>query len=183
MVGVSRTLVTRRRHGITLVSVVLLLSFAFVAEASAHRAYEGWTTVWSNGPNCLNEKVSLDHVTGDEGGKFWTEGSSQKAFLGVNCIVDWTQVPQNFRIRTETLKLTGGTWGICTDTGYIKNASDAAYMILTVHAGGAAPCGAGWYRTKGFSHIYWNGGWRGGTIVISVNERHYLPCAEGATCP
>jgi hypothetical protein len=87
------------------------------------------------------------------------------------------------KIRTTVLKLTDkGTWDLCWDSGTFKNPSEDHYMIMVLQADGRAPCGAGYYRTKGHAYILQNGRWQGGPLVITVNERHYLPCREGAQC-
>lgn len=163
-------------------SVALLLFMG--GTALGNRAYAGWTTMWSVGGRCVKEKVSLDHVTGNVGGKFWTEGQSFQPFLGYGCQGDWYLPTGNWRTRVYVLKQQpNGTWAVCADSGFHFNIQSANYQILTVSAGGTAPCGAGWYKTKGNAAVFFNGVWNGGALQLSDLDRHWLPCNQGATCP
>jgi hypothetical protein len=161
--------------------------------ALAHRAYEGWTAVWSNGPKCAKEKVTLDHFVDNAGhdhtgGVFYTEGHAQKevnigGFID-NCSQDWIFSPGDTRIRVKALKWSSSTgkWALCVDSGFFKNVSDTDRMLEILYAGRSAPCGNGDYITHGNYAVYWNGAWRGGDLEISFNERHHLRCDEAATC-
>jgi hypothetical protein len=176
-----------RRLATVVMSTAIFLASVLVGAAFGHRAYEGWATVWSNGPKCLDEKVSLDHVSGHQGGMFWTELQAEKEYtspgLTINCWSGWIRPPNYLKIRTTALKLSSsGTWNLCWDSGTFRNYDSRYYMSLTLSAQNSAPCGSGYYRTKGYAHILQSGNWQGGPLAISVNERHYLPCAEGATC-
>lgn len=173
-----------KRRVLILASTVAMFILATTAgSALAHRAYQGWSTVWENGAGkCLNEKVSLDHVSGSTGGKFWTELQAEREYLGTDCTVGWSRPPNYLRVKVVILKLSSGTWGVCYDSGYLKNNVDADYIQRTVTAGSTPPCGNGEYRTQGYGHILYNGSWRGGSIAIPVGEAHFLPCAVGSEC-
>lgn len=167
-------------------AAIVFTVFFLGSSALAHRAYNGWHAVWTDGPRCVNEKVTLDHPSGDTTGLFYTEMNVEKelntVFGTVNCSVAWTRPVNYLRARVVVLKLVSGSWGVCHDTAYRKNNVDASGLTVTVNAGSSPPCGNGYYRTQGYAHTLINGNWKGGPLVIPAGERHFLPCAAGSTC-
>jgi hypothetical protein len=167
-------------------AAIVFSVFFLGSSALAHRAYNGWLAVWTDGPRCVNEKVTLDHPSGAPNGQFITEMNVEKelntVFGTVNCSVGWTRPPGYLRLRLVMLKLTGGTWGVCYDTGYSKNNVNAQGLVFNIYSGTSPRCGNGYYRTQGYAHTLINGTWRGGPLAIPAAQRHYLPCPAGSTC-
>lgn len=181
-----KNLIPRPRLGLVgkAVAASLVVMVAFPTAAFAHRLYEGWIDVWTNGPKCLNEKVTQDH--GDTSWGYWpngywmTETKSEKettTTLGtISCSQDWDRPSGYLKGRVRILKYNSSksAWALCFDSNFIQSNVTTAYWRVkaTSNPDPAAdpPCGDGLYKIRGNSSLLYNGNWVGGELNMSESE-------------
>lgn len=156
---------------------------AFPSAALAHRIYEGWIDVWSNGPKCVNEKITQDHGSTSWGyhphGFWMTENLIEKETNTVpgtiNCNTGYARPIDYIKTRVRVMKYDTSTnsWGLCLDTDFIKNDVTTAQWNVKVGTTNASnpPCGDGLYTIIGNASLWWDGAWVGGQLSTSESER------------
>jgi hypothetical protein len=155
---------------------VLLAGFVVASLGAASVAFahylRGESYVWEDGNgHCLKARVEISDGR-DQGGftkvnAFAQEDQEMPSPLDpVHCARGWQR---QLKIRTKLLKrLSSGSWYVCRTTSWSYGNSTE----LEQRRYWNAPCGDGYYRSRGEVYLKRNGKWKGGGYTH--RESHHL---------
>lgn len=167
----------RRRKGVLRgflsLAGALTLTLATTTSASAHYVYE-MDEAWSNasGSNCVYVRAEVSH--GNRGGYAKSTALSSNSFGSwTQCIWVWERSPGYLRTKYSYYKKTSSGWKLCRSTNWKYNTKKTSRIEASKNYGVAPPCGGGYYATRGWASVYYNGAWQGQTHTIWSGS-HYI---------
>ncbi|MER5742666.1 hypothetical protein [Streptomyces sp. NPDC002225] len=167
----------RRRKGVlrglfSLAGAFMLTLFA-ATSASAHYVY-GRDEAWSNaaGSNCLYVYGEVSH--GNRGGyaKSYALASDDWGVVP-SCIWVWERPAGYLATKYSYYKKTSSGWKLCRSIGWKYNTTKTSRVTATKNYGVAPPCGGGYYATRGWAMVYYNGAWVGKSHSVWSGS-HYI---------
>jgi hypothetical protein len=145
-----------RRAAVVIAGVIALMMLA--SPALAHYVYEiRITRQWDN--YCLEQRSETSHgdnMGGYSGADTWSYQKAPVPLPGQNCEASLMGgVDRKIGVKIHYYMHFSGGWGLCRTTRW--NRLYGQHISMGRHW--SRPCGHGYYDTKGFAELYYNGNW------------------------